>query len=103
MRSKNYLACASRCGFDWFLHPKVGGQFVSKIGKTMGITVELQNLGDAQVSREIAASIEHAFSDKSGQWPVSIAGLPEARELGLKLERPSDSKGRILAASYWRA
>jgi hypothetical protein len=32
----------------------------------MGVTFELQNLGEAQLSREIGASIEHALSDKQG-------------------------------------
>jgi hypothetical protein len=40
----------------------------------MGVTIELQNIGDAHISREIVASIKHALSDKPGEWHVSIAG-----------------------------
>ena len=48
----------------------------------MGVTIELQNLGDAQLSREIVASIEHALSDKPGEWRVSIGGSRAERKLG---------------------
>ena len=53
----------------------------------MGVTIELQNLGDAQLSREIVAGVEHALSDKQGEWRVSIAESHgsenwEMRELG---------------------
>ena len=40
----------------------------------MGVTIELQNLGDAQLCREITAHVEQAFSDRQGDWRVSIAG-----------------------------
>lgn len=40
----------------------------------MGVTIELQNIRDSHISREIVASIEHALSDKPGEWHVSIAG-----------------------------
>jgi hypothetical protein len=40
----------------------------------MGVTVELQNLGDAQLCRDITAHLEHAFSGRQGEWRVSIAG-----------------------------
>jgi hypothetical protein len=45
----------------------------------MGVTIELQNLGDAQLSREIVASVEHALNDKPGEWRVSISGSQQAR------------------------
>jgi hypothetical protein len=41
----------------------------------MGVTIELQNLGDAQLCRDITAHLEHAFSGRQGEWRVSIAGL----------------------------
>jgi hypothetical protein len=40
----------------------------------MGVIIELQNLGDADLSRELGASIEHALSERPGEWHVSIAG-----------------------------
>lgn len=55
----------------------------------MGVTVELQNLGDARVSREIVASIEHAFSDKAGKWRVSIAGSIGAENWEMRVEGPN--------------
>src|SRR6202012_2093952 len=59
-----------------------------KIGN-MGVTVELQNLGDAQLCQEITAHIEHAFSDRTGQWRVSIAGSRAAENWELRVERPN--------------
>ena len=55
----------------------------------MGVTVELQNLGDAQLSREIVASIEHALSDKPGEWRVSIAGSHDSENWDVKVEGPN--------------
>ena len=52
----------------------------------MGVIIELQNLGDAQLSREIVASIEHALSDKPGEWRVSVAGSYESENWDLKVE-----------------
>ena len=40
----------------------------------MPVAIELQNLGDAQLCREIVASIEHALSDKRGEWRVGEHG-----------------------------
>lgn len=49
------------------------GQCLSdKIADGMGVTIELQNLGDAQLCRDITAHLEHAFSEGQGQWRVSI-------------------------------
>ena len=55
----------------------------------MGVTIELQNLGDAQLSREIVASIEHALSDKSGEWRVSIAGSRGSENWEMRVEGPN--------------
>src|SRR5258708_40268538 len=55
----------------------------------MGVTIELQNLGDAQLSREIVASIEHALSDKAGVWRVSIAGSHASENWEMRVEGPS--------------
>lgn len=40
----------------------------------MGVPIELQNLGDAQLCRDITARIEHAFAYRRGDWRVFIAG-----------------------------
>ena len=52
----------------------------------MGITIELQNLGDAQLCRDITAYLEHAFSGRQGEWRVSIAGSRAAENWDLRLE-----------------
>ena len=52
----------------------------------MGVAIELQNLGDAQLSGEIVASIEHALSDKPGEWRVSIAGSHASENWEMRVE-----------------
>jgi hypothetical protein len=55
----------------------------------MGVTIELQNLGDAQLCRDITAYLEHAFSGRQGEWRVSIAGSRAAENWDLRLEGPN--------------
>jgi len=55
----------------------------------MGVTVELQNLGDEELGREVTARIEHALSGKPGEWRVSIAGSHGSENWDLRLEGPS--------------
>ncbi len=55
----------------------------------MGVTVELQNLGDAQLCREITAHIEHAFADRRGDWRVSIAGSRASENWEMRVEGPN--------------
>ena len=55
----------------------------------MGVTVELQNLGDPQLCQEIGARIEHALSNKPGEWRVSIAGSHGSENWEMKVEGPS--------------
>lgn len=55
----------------------------------MGVTTELQHLGDAQLSREITVLIEHAFSDRRGAWRVSIGGSRAAENWDLRVEGPN--------------
>jgi hypothetical protein len=40
----------------------------------MAVSLELHNTGDAEVGAEVRALIEHALSDRPGQWRVSIVG-----------------------------
>ena len=54
----------------------------------MAVTIELQNLGDAQRCRDITAYLEHAFSSREGKWRVSIAGSRAAENWDLRLEGP---------------
>ena len=55
----------------------------------MGVTIELQNLGDAQLCRDITAHLENAFSERLGEWRVSIAGSRAAENWDLRVEGPN--------------
>jgi len=54
----------------------------------MGVTAELENLGDARQSKEIAASIEHPLTDKRGDWRVTIAGSRASENWEMRIEGP---------------
>ena len=55
----------------------------------MGVNIELQNLGDEELSREIVARIEHALSDRPGDWRVSIAGSRASENWEMRIEGPN--------------
>lgn len=55
----------------------------------MAVTVELQNLGDAQLCRDITARIEHALADRRGEWRVSIAGSRASENWEMRVEGPN--------------
>jgi hypothetical protein len=55
----------------------------------MGVTIELQNLGDAELCREITVGIEHALSGKTGDWRVSIAGSRASESWEMRIEGPN--------------
>ena len=55
----------------------------------MGVTIELQHLGDAQLCSEITARIEHAFADRRGDWRVSIAGSRASVNWEMRVEGPN--------------
>jgi hypothetical protein len=77
-------ACATPArpaGASQFLSIAVHRKSFGKIA-TMGVTIELHNLGDSDLCREITARIEHALDDKPGEWRVSIAGSLRERESG---------------------
>ena len=66
----------------------------------MGLTIELQNLGDAQLSRDITAHIEHAFADRRGDWRVSIVGSRATENWEMRVEGPKGfERSYALAAS----
>lgn len=67
----------------------LGQPFFDKIRNAMAVAIELQNLGDAQLTREMAVHIEHAFSDKRGEWRVSIAGSRASENWDLHVEGPN--------------
>jgi len=55
----------------------------------MAITIELQNLGDVALCREITVHLEHALSDRLGAWRVSISGSRAAESWDLRVEGPN--------------
>ena len=55
----------------------------------MGVTTELENLGDARLSKEITANIEHALIDKPGGWRVTIAGSRASENWEMRVEGPN--------------
>lgn len=55
----------------------------------MAVTIELQNLGDAQLSRDITAHIEHALTDRQGDWRVSIDGSRASETWEMRVEGPN--------------
>ena len=55
----------------------------------MGVTIELQNLGDAQLCRDITAHVEHAFADRRGDWRVSVAGTRATENWELRVQGPN--------------
>src|SRR5690349_5673622 len=55
----------------------------------MGVTVELHNLGDAQLCRDITVLIEHAFAERGGDWRVAIAGSRAREDWEMRVEGPN--------------
>jgi hypothetical protein len=65
----------------------------------MGVAIELQNLGDAQLGREIVANVEHALTDKPGEWRVSIAGSRATENWEMRVEGPNGFERSYTLAS----
>lgn len=55
----------------------------------MGVTIELQNLGDAELCRDLNAHIDHALADRRGDWRVSIAGSRASENWEMRVEGPN--------------
>src|SRR6266536_4354852 len=85
--SKALLGSSDRAYFDQFAL-EVGSTHFCKIA-AMGVTIELQNLGDAVLCREIAVGIEHALSEKTGEWRVLIAGCRGTEKWDKRGEGPN--------------
>jgi hypothetical protein len=54
----------------------------------VAVTVEMQNTGDPRARMEIVATIEHALSDRKGEWRVSIIGSRENDNWEMKIDGP---------------
>jgi len=55
----------------------------------MRVSAELENLGDARLSKDIAASIEHALRDQRGDWRVTIAASWASENWEMRVEGPN--------------
>lgn len=55
----------------------------------MAVSVELHNTGDPGAVAEVRALIEHALSDRVGDWRVSIVGSRESDRWEMKVEGPN--------------
>ena len=55
----------------------------------MRVTIELQNLGEAQLCGEITVHLEHAFSGRQGAWRVWISGSRAVDNWDLRVEGPN--------------
>jgi hypothetical protein len=55
----------------------------------VAVSVELHNTGDPAVGREVQALVEHALSDRAGDWRVSIVGSRANDDWEMKVEGPS--------------
>lgn len=64
----------------------MGGRALRLKCYAMPVAIELQNLGDAQLCKEITASIERALGDKHGEWRVSIAGSRASENWEMRVE-----------------
>jgi hypothetical protein len=55
----------------------------------MAVTLELHNTGDPGVGAEVRALVEHALSDRPGEWRVSIVGSRENDDWEMKILGPN--------------
>jgi hypothetical protein len=55
----------------------------------MALSVELHNIGDPAAGSEVQALVEHALSDRPGEWRVSIIGSRENDRWEMKIEGPN--------------
>jgi hypothetical protein len=50
------------------------------------VSVELHNIGDPAAGSEVQALVEHALSDRPGDWRVSIVGSRENDRWEMKIQ-----------------
>ena len=55
----------------------------------MALSLELHNTGDPGVGAEVRALVEHALSDRPGDWRVSIVGSRENDDWEMKILGPN--------------
>ena len=55
----------------------------------MAVLLELRNTGDPGVGAEVRALVEHALSDRAGDWRLSIVGSRENDGWDMKILGPN--------------
>jgi hypothetical protein len=55
----------------------------------MAVLIELHNTGDPSIGAEVRALVEHALSDRAGDWRVSIVGSRESDSWEMKILGPN--------------
>ena len=55
----------------------------------MALTLELHNIGDLGAGAEVRALVEHALSDRTGDWRVAIVGSRANENWEMKVEGPN--------------
>jgi hypothetical protein len=55
----------------------------------MAVSIELHNTGDPSMGAEIRALVEHALSDRAGDWRVSIVASRESDSWEMKILGPN--------------
>ncbi len=55
----------------------------------MTVSLELHNTGDPSVWAEVRALVEHALSDRPGDWRVSIVGSRDNDSWEMKIPGPN--------------
>jgi hypothetical protein len=76
----------------------------------MTVTLELHNTGDPSIGAEVRALVEHALSDRPGDWQVSIVGSRETDGWGnedpgteMGLSGPTPWREVRESTSLWRS
>jgi hypothetical protein len=55
----------------------------------MAVSIELHNTGNPSIGAEVRALVEHALSDKPGDWRLSIVGSRENDSWEMKVLGPN--------------
>jgi hypothetical protein len=55
----------------------------------MAVSLELHNVGDPGTGAEVRALVEHALSDRPGDWQVSIVGSRASDNWEMKIWGPN--------------
>jgi len=55
----------------------------------MPVVVEMQNIGDLNLQRDVVALVEHVLSDRMGDWRVLIVGSQESDRWEMQIFGPN--------------